>query len=43
MNDLPRDETAEQSDGEDKYIAKFCTTDRAFSPKQQAQVKKASE
>jgi len=40
MNDLPHDETAEQSNGEDKYIAKLCISDRAFSTHRQAQVKK---
>jgi hypothetical protein len=41
MNDLPRDETVEQSDVEDKNIAKLCITDRAFSTKQPTEVKKA--
>jgi hypothetical protein len=43
MNDLSRDETAEQSNGKDKNIAKLCITDRAFSMKRSAQVKKDPE
>jgi hypothetical protein len=40
MHDLPSDETVEQSDDEDKNIAKLCITDRAFSMKRPTQVKK---
>jgi hypothetical protein len=43
MNDLPRDETVEQSDDENKNIAKLCITDRAFSMKRPTQVKKAPD
>jgi hypothetical protein len=43
VNDLSRDETVEQSNGKDKNIAKLCITDRAFSMKRLAQVKKAPE
>jgi hypothetical protein len=43
MNDLSRDEMAEQSKDKDKNIAKLCITDRAFSMKRPTQVKKGPE